>query len=509
MPPTLTIVRQRRHRRQAVQRSGQRRGQRAVLAVGFIVSALLLVLLVAAGLAYASLTRGLPSIEELNILLNPQDGLLLQPTRLYDRSGAHLLEALAPSPGPRSYVPYSQIPKSLVDATLALADPVFWQEPGFVLAGWQEPQTHPTLAQKLVSDLLLWDEPPSISRAIRERLLAAQVTARFGREKVLELYLNSADYGHYAYGIDAAARLYFGKSAAQLNLSEAVLLAAVGQAPALNPMDAPQAAEAMRRETLQYMQKVGLITPDQAAQALANPPKILPYTAPASAAPAFVALALDQLSQRFDRTRIERGGLDILTTLDYNLQLQTECALKTQMARLGGNSRVIPAANGSACDASRLLPTLPSDLTLGASSESAVLLDPQSGQVLAEVGDMRAGQAGTTLVSHPAGTLITPFIYLTGFTRGLNPGSLEWDIPAAAPDPAVTYHGPVRLRIALANDYLAPAVHVLDQMGADLSVPSPPRLDWKSRSQPTCSRTIFPSRRWLSLESTASSRMRE
>ena len=121
----------------------------------------------------------------------------------------------------RIYVPFADFPQALVDATLTVTQPDFWTSPGYTLKGWQDPQTHPTLAQRLVYDLLLWDQPASNLRAIHERMLAAQVTARYGPQQVMEWYLNSADYGHYAYGAEAAAELYFGKSVTQLDLSEA------------------------------------------------------------------------------------------------------------------------------------------------------------------------------------------------------------------------------------------------------------------------------------------------
>jgi len=467
MPSTLTIVRQRRHRREHLKRSGQQRSQRLVLSLGFVVSALVLVVLIAAALLYADLTRGLPDVQALTILLNPRDGLLLQPTRLYDRTGTHLLAVLAPSPDVRQYIPFDQLPKPLLDATIALEDPDFWKHPGYSIAGWQDPSTHPTIAQRLVFDLLLWEEPPSPQRAIHERLLAAQVTARYGRQQVLEWYLNSADYGHDAYGAEAAAQLYFGKSAAQLDLSEAALLAAVSQAPALNPIDAPRAAEMMRLDTLQVMSRLGLITADEEAQAQAQPPTIQSATAPQNLAPAAVNLALDQLEQRFDRTRLARGGLDIWTTVDYDLQLQASCAVKTQVARLAGDPKEILAVDGSPCAAARLLPSLPPGSLSAEATASALILDPTNGQVLAAVGDEQNGLESASLASHPAGTLLTPFIYLTGFTRGLNPASLAWDIPGDHPDPHAVYHGPVRLRTALANDYLPPAEQVLEQMGEE------------------------------------------
>jgi len=494
MVSPLTTVRQRRHRRDRARRSASRRSQRTVLGLGFAVGAAAVVLTLALTLAYASLTRGLPSLDELPVLLDPHSGLLLQPTRLYDRTGQHLLASLSPTDADRIYALYDYIPKSLRDATLAIVQPDFWASPGYTMAGWQDADSHPTLAQQLIYSLLLWDEPATPLRAIHERMLAAQVTSRYGRQQVLEWYLNSADYGHYAYGAEAAAQFYLAKSVTQITLSEAALLAAIGQAPALNPVDAPNAAEDRRVETLGAMLAQGLITSDEAAQAIDDPPS--PGGRGAgdegkdNIAPAFVNLVLAQLDSRFGAGRIERGGLAILTSLDYDLQIQTACAIRAQLARLtvrpaGSGSEATAAGDtgldGTACAAARLLPALQRGDSefVGAStaldpgaSASALVLDPTTGQVLAAVGDMRGGQQGSLLAQHPAGTSILPFVYLTGFSRGLNPASLGWDIPVSTnsggtPALGQVYHGPVRLRIALVNDYLPPAQRLLQQMGEE------------------------------------------
>ncbi len=495
MTSPLTIVRLRRNRRDLARRSAEGRTLRAGFGLGFVLSVLAAVLTLTLALLYASLVRGLPSIAALPLLLDPQNGLLLQPTRLYDRTGQHVLATLAPGDAVRQYLTLDpqvspHLPQSLADATIALADPSFWDQPGYVLEGWKDPESHPTIAQKLVADLLLWDEPPSTRRAIRERILAAQITARYGRQQVLEWYLNSANYGRYAYGAEAAAHLYFGKSAAELDLSESALLAAVSQAPALNPIDAPQAAEERRDETLRTMQDLGMLVE------IPSPPAPLPASTSfvslgslsvwPGEGEAFTNLVLSQLGERFSRQRLERGGLTIITTLDYDLQLQVSCAVQTQLARLAGNSTEILAADDSPCEAARLLPALPPGLSLPAASASALVLDPRTGQVLAAIGEMHKGEEASYLAPHPIGTLLTPFIYLTGFTRGLNPASLSWDIPGSLPNPDGTFHGPVRLRIALANDYLPPAAQVLAQMGGEsvrrilqsfgLSLPADARL---------------------------------
>lgn len=476
MRETLPILRTRRERRLAGLRKSEGRRRGLLLGAGMVLSLALAALILAAALAYAGLTRDLPSIELLPRLLDPPDGLLLQPTRIYDRTGEHLLAIFAPEESPRNYAPLNQanpnhLPQALADAVVALHDPGFWDHSGYAIQGWDEPELHPTLAQRLVSDLLLYNEPPSANRAIRERVLAAQVTARFGRTQILEWVLNSAHYGHYAFGADAAARLYFGKPAGELNLAEAALLAAALETPGLNPFDAPQAALARGREIIDELESLDLLSPDEADRARTLTIAIQPPPSPSGrgaggegVAPAFMNLVLAQLDARFSRARIERGGLTIFTTLDFDLQSQAACTTAVYAARLEGASD--PEGE---CEAARLLPSLPPGLTVTDASASALILDPASGQVLAAVGETLQGRETPLITAHDPGSLLTPFVYLTGFTRGLSPASLVWDIPGLVDvqnyDGA--YHGPVRARLALANDYRVPAETMSLQMGPE------------------------------------------
>ncbi len=475
MPDAAAIIRTRSKRRLNAQRRADARLQRGFFVFGILLSILLALLILGVTLTYASLTSDLPPVESLALLLDPQNGQLLQPTRLYDRTGQRLLYVLAPADGKRGYLPLDpqnvpHLPESLAQAVVVMAEPGFWSQPGYVLEGWQEPETHPTLTQRLVADLLLWNEPASPRRALRERLLAAQVTSRYGRAQVLEWYLNSAHYGRHAYGAETAAQLYLGKSAADLSLAESALLAAASQAPALNPLDAPQAAIQRQREILHIMQEVGLISEEEANQALGEPVSIVSNAQTVSnPAPAFLNLVFAQLGEHFARARLERGGLHITTTLDYDLQMQSACATLTQARRLAGDLSEQPAADGRTCEAARFLPALPPGLSAQNASLSAMLVDPRSGQVLAAVGETLAGQESAFLSTHPAGSSLTPFIYLTGFTRGLSPATMVWDIPGEADslDLSGPPHGPVRLRLALANDYLIPAAQVQNQLGSE------------------------------------------
>lgn len=470
MPSTIPILRARRERRLARQRLSSARTRGLFLSLGMVLSLLIAGLIIAIAFAYVNLTRDLPSIQSLPTLLNPPDGLLLQPTRIYDRTGDNLLFTFAPDNAQRRYLPLSEtnpqhLPKSLSDAVIAKSDPYFWEHPGYTLTTISNYSLHPTLAQRLAFDLLLFDEPPSLRRALRERILAAQITARYGRTQVLEWYLNSANFGRYAFGADAASQLYFRKSASQLTTAESAILAGVSDSPSLNPYDAPLTALERGHETLTLMQIQGILSAAAALEAreesslFQTPPPAEPQPAAA-----FVNLLLTQLDSRFPRERIERGGLTIISTLDYDLQIQSSCVTAFYAARLAGLADPVLK-----CDGLRFLPALPPEMKVKDASASALITDPKTGQILAVVGETFQAQETPLLAGHGPGSVLDAFIYLTGFTRGLSPGSLIWDIPGKTDVQNFdgTYHGPMRLRIALANDYPAPAAQVLAQMGVE------------------------------------------
>ena len=477
MPGVPHILQMRQRRLAARQRNP---GGRLALGCSTLFSLLaaLSALLLAA--AYASIARDLPSIDSLPGLLDAPGGLLLQATRLYDRSGEELLLSLEnPDAAGRQYL-YVQtpdgvsdaalIPAALTAATLASADPLFWWHPGFLPTGLFQ-DVHPTLAQQLASEILLWDEAPGLRRALRERLLAAQITARFGRQKVLEWYLNHTNYGRLAYGADAAARVYLDKSAAQINLAEAALLAAAAQSPALNPLDDPASAQERQRAIIQNALRYRLVSPDEGVQAVRQQPAVRPTkplaleSAP-GLSPAFTNLVFQQIETYIPRRKLEHGGFKITTTLDGELQAQAACTAALQLARWQGES----TSGGLDCPAAELLPALPANLPVltGTLQANLAVIDPANGHILALVDTQPEQSQIAGLPAQPAGSLNTPFIYLTGFTRSLSPASELWDIPTQTGSPQNfdgQYHGPLRLRLAFANDYLIPAASVLTQVG--------------------------------------------
>ena len=470
MPSTLPILRARRERRLEKQNKQSARTRGAIISGGIVLSLLLAVGIILGAFAYADVTRELPSTEILPRLLNPPDGLLLQPTRIYDRSGLQVLATFAPNDSPRRYIPINSqnpqhIPEDVVNAVIAVADPQFKTHLGYTLLGTNDPELHPTIAQRLVSSLILYNEPPTTRRAIRERILAAQITAQFGRTQIIEWYLNSANFGNHAYGVDAAAQLYFGKPADELTLAESAILAAVSETPALNPLDAPQVALQRGREVLHVLNQLGLASNEAVSLALAETPKMETTPLPTPiVAPAFVNLVLTQLESQIPRERIERGGITIITTLDYALQKKAACITEVYATRMAD----LPTPETD-CDAARLLPSLPPAITFADSSASALILDPNTGQVLAMVGETNQGVETPLASTHRPGSSLDAFVYLTGFTRGLSPASLTWDIPS---DENIQnfdgiYHGPMRLRIALANDYQVPVETLKTQMGIE------------------------------------------
>lgn len=470
MPDTALIINRRRRRQDSTQsRTSRWIGLGCVTIISLIICTLGLIF----SIFYFNITSDLPSLAILPELLDPPDGILLQPSRLYDRTGEQVLLTLENPSAPDTQIlgldpsEPNFLPANLITATLATSDPNFWQSPGYSLSGLREGQS-PTLAQNIVSDYLLWNEEPGLRRALRERLLAAQITSVFGRRKILEWHLNGANYGRLTYGANAAAQVYFGKPASELSLAEAAMLAAIAEAPALNPHDAPIAAQERKQSVINTMLANGWISSEQAQQATQEQVNFRPAVPPTNnIAPAFTNYVLRQLSEQIDLTRLERGGYKIITSLDYDLQEQVACTTDIHLARLEGN---FSDDTSQECAAARLLPATSIETPLPGLAANIIIYDPTRGNILAMTGEPVPGLDPSDSPGHPSGTLLSPLVYLSAFTRGFSPASLVWDIPdpeEKLENPDRQYHGPVRARIAMANDYLEPTIQLLQQFGSE------------------------------------------
>ena len=455
--------------------------------IGFLLAAILSVLV--SGLLiygvnrYAEITRDLPSPAELEILLDPISGSLLEPTQILDRTGDHVLWRFEnPVIKDRQYAAmtdgetlfYSDVPESLILATLAAVDPNYFQRPDTFLAGILDNSQDP-FPEILIKELLLWNETNHPYYEIRTHLLVDQIIATYGREKVLEWYLNSVFYGNQIYGAPQAAEYYFGKELADLNLGESAMLAAVANFPALNPLDAPVAARDNQAQVLDRMAEAGFISPNEAERAARARIIYADSQDDDYLLPPFVSYVLGQAGGAIPQDRLLRGGFRIFSTLDSQLQEALTCTLDIMHQRLYGQDPQLSAA----CEAGRLLPRYSGPFLEGNDNLELdlVVYDPLNGELLGIAGITRSGDLSNLEKPRDPGSLITPYLYLNAFTQGFGPATLVWDIPLEESDLTVeelhpgaeadaAYLGPVSIRTALLNDLLSPAQQLLDTQGS-------------------------------------------
>lgn len=395
-----------------------------------------------------------------------------QSSFFYDRTGALLYESF--SEGRRTSVPYAEFPQNLINATLAIEDDSFFSNPGF------EPEATlramlqyfglasgssggSTITQQVVRNVLFAPEyraERSIQRKVEEILLAFLLRQQKSAEEVLELYLNEIYYGNLAYGAEAAAHVFFDKSARDLTLGEAALLAGLPQAPAiLDPFSSdPQIQQGVRDRwtlVLQRMVEEGFISEAQRQDTLAQGYLLVRPEAPLNA-PHFTVYAQQRLDSLlanlgYGPEIVARGGLRVYTTVDLALNERAQQVAAEQVAALAGN-RV--------------------------SNASVVVLKPITGEILAMVGsvdyDNEAidGNVNVAISMRQPGSTVKPFTYSAALELGMTPGDIIWDTPTdIAGYVPVNYdgrfHGPVRMRTALANSYNVPAVQTLRRIGVE------------------------------------------
>jgi 1A family penicillin-binding protein len=413
-----------------------------------------------AGTAYAYVARDLPNPANLANLP------LAQVTQIYDRTGQHLLYEFYEER--RIAVPLSDVAPVMVDATLAIEDPSFYQHKGFDLRGMLRAgvvdvrtgagvQGGSTITQQLVKRAFLTDER-SWLRKVKELVLAVQVDSLYPKDQVLEMYLNQVYYGNQTYGVEAAALSYFGKHAKDLDLAEASILAGLVQAPSqYDPVQNPRAALRRQADVLDAMVRLHAITSDQAKDARREAAEFT-YRQQRTdiVAPHFAFYVKDQLQQRVNPD-VLRGGLKVVTTLDLDMQTQGQQIVAKRVRQLRG----LIVNNGA-----------------------LVALDPKTGGILAMVGSADYynqdidGQVNVATAPRQPGSSFKPITYATAFaTKKWSPATTVVDQPITRPDPSAKnglyrpqnydqkFHGTVTLRSALANSYNIPAVLVQEAVG--------------------------------------------
>ncbi|MBX7186382.1 MAG: PBP1A family penicillin-binding protein [Vicinamibacteria bacterium] len=244
----------------------------------------------------------------------------------------------------RVIVRYEEIPEVLRNAIIATEDENFfnhiginlWRIPGALYANFRsgrKGQGFSTLTMQL-SRLLFLSPQKTYERKLREILLALEIERRFTKKEIFTLYCNLVNFGHGNYGVEAASRFYFGKSAKDLNLEEAALIAGLPQSPTrLSPLDHPEAAQRRRNHALDRMVAEKYITPAQARTAQNQPLNIVARRSPSSIAPYFLEEVRKTLERDYGFTGIYRSGLKVYTTLDPKLQLVANRAVRDGILR--------------------------------------------------------------------------------------------------------------------------------------------------------------------------------
>ena len=384
-------------------------------------------------------------------------------THIYDRNGRLLYEIYREQN--RTPIKLKDIPPYVAYATISIEDKDFYRHGGVSFVGGilraakdtilkQSLQGGSTLTQQLVKSALLTPER-TIQRKIKEMILALWTERIFSKDQILEMYLNQVPYGGSSYGIEEATKTYFGKSAKDLTLDEASLLAGLPQAPSLySPQVNPELAIQRRNEVLNKMKEYGYITNDEKLKAKNIKPIII---SPSSTikAPHFVFYVKAELEKQYGIREVETGGLRVTTTLDLDIQQEAEKILKEELDKV----RDLNVTNGA-----------------------ILVTRPPTGEILSMVGSVNyfaspSGAFNVTTALRQPGSSIKPINYAIGMDmRLVNPASVFLDVPTCfspAGQPKAycpvnydgQFHGATQLRFALGNSFNIPAVKMLAMNG--------------------------------------------
>jgi penicillin-binding protein 1C len=475
MDVSRKILLMRRRRRRASPRTPTPVGLWLQLTLGSLAMAtlsMLLIVLVGFGSVagvYAHFAQDLPDPGAIEAAQKT-----FETTKIYDRTGQHLLyEIFDPRRGDRTIVPLEEIPLYLRQATIAIEDRNFYENPGINVRGimramWdnlhgRQIQGGSSITVQLIKNVLI---PPEeryqilYSRKIKEAILALEISRRYsgreGKDRILEWYLNDNNYGSWAYGVEAAARIYYGKHVQALDLAECAMLAAIPQYPGLNPISAPDEARRRQHLVLDAMVHEGYITAEQAVAAKAEPLQVQSSLAQRFniEAPHFSLYVQQRLEDELGQQAYQ--GLKVYTTLDLDLQQKAEEAARAHIKVLREEDRDV-------------------------SNAAVMAIRPTTGEILAMVGSLDYwdesidGNVNVALADRQPGSAFKPFTYVTALAQGYTPATMIMDVRTGfddSPNPYYVpenydrkFHGPQRVRLALARSYNVPAVWMLSKVG--------------------------------------------
>jgi membrane peptidoglycan carboxypeptidase len=390
---------------------------------------------------------------------------------IYDRNGQPLYEFVDDLEGLRRPVPLSDVSRYLIDATIATEDSSFYSNPGVNIKGllraayenffpgqpgFLKGSGGSSITQQLVKNIYISEaerQKRSISRKLKETAYAIELTNRYSKDQILEWYLNQIPYGGIYNGIEAAAQGYFGKTAKDLTLAEAALLAGIPACPrCYNPREDLPAAIERRHQVLMLMLEENKITPEEAWIANQAPVELAPSWFLIDAPHWVLSYVGPELEKMFGRQMLYRGGLRVTTTLDLDLQKKAEAILEEKISDYEESS--------------------------GGHNGALVAEDPTTGEILAYVGSRNyfrediLGQNDMAQAVNSPGSALKPFNYVTSFMKlGWGPGTLVLDTPASFTEadgkvftprnPSGDFKGPISIRTALGNSLNVPAFKVI------------------------------------------------
>lgn len=413
----------------------------------------LILFVVAIGSAFAYFAKDLPDANGI------RNRAVAQSTKIYDRNGELLFEFFGEER--RTSIAFDEMPQAVKQATVAVEDADFYHHPGFDITGviraafrdltGGSSEGGSTITQQLVKNAIVGGQR-SLSRKVKELILAVEIEQKFSKDEILHLYLNEIPYGSNAYGIEASAQTYFDKHAKDLDVAESAALAAMPQSPSYYSPFGPNKNDLLSRKdyVLDRMVKLKMIGQDEADKAKAEKLKFTKSKIEIKA-PHFVFLVREMLEQQYGTALVESGGLKVTTTLDLKKQDIAQKAVQTGATRNAG--------------------------AYGANNASLVALEPATGQILAYVGsadyfnDKIDGSVDVNRALRSPGSSVKPYTYLTAFSKGFPDTTTLFDVSTdfgGNYKPTDFDHGtrgPLPARRALDGSLNIPAVKMLYLVG--------------------------------------------
>jgi len=405
-------------------------------------------------------------------------------TKIYDKNGVMLYKIYRNQN--RTLVPLKDVPDFFIKATLAIEDKDFYNHKGVSLKGIIRAAIHnltnpengkeggSTITQQLVKNVLLTSEK-TWERKIKEAVLALMVEEKFSKNQILQMYFNEVPYGGVAYGAEEAAQKYFRKSVRDINPSESAFLAGITRSPSVySPFGLfPDLVKKRQEQVINEMIKAKNLTLEEAAKISAEPLRFA-VQKEFIKAPHFVFYIKELLAEKYGLQTVEEGGLEIVTTLDYSLQQETEKIIQEELEKL----KSLRIGNGA-----------------------ALIVSPKTGAVLSMVGAKdyfdfeKDGNVNVIFSLRQPGSAIKPVNYATALQTGFTAATIIPDTPitfkiAGLPPYSPKnydnkFHGNVPLRTALASSLNVPAVKVLASYGVDRMIKTGQSLGITSWNEPS------------------------